>query len=410
MTAETKAKSSSAAPGILAAAMGVMSVATYGFQIVASRLLGPEPFGAFAAVMNVLLLVGVGQLALQATAARRISAAPDQAQAIEHAVLGLTYRLSLALGLALLLLAPVIKLVLRLDGYTVAVLIGIIAVPQTIMGGQAGVLQGARRWKPLAMLYLASGVPRLVIGGLLIMIRPDEMTAIIGVALGALAPVAVGFAVLGRTGHGAPAGPSIKDLLVETGHKSTALLAFIALCNVDLIVARNVLSENDAGQYAAGLILTKAVLFLPQFVVVIAFPSLATAAERRRALVRGLLTIGGFGAATALGVFLLPDVALLFVGGSSYSPVKDELWLFAILGLLLAMIQMLVYSVLATEGRRLGWLPWLAVVAVAVAGSESSSVDELLLLVISANAVLTAGLLALAGRAARSAPTPTPTA
>ena len=35
-----------------------------------------------------------------------------------------------------------------------------------------------------------------------------------------------------------------------------ALLAFFALSNVDIIVARNVLSDHDAGLYAAGLIIT----------------------------------------------------------------------------------------------------------------------------------------------------------
>ena len=55
-----------------------------------------------------------------------------------------------------------------------------------------------------------------------------------------------------------------------------ALLAFFALSNADIVVARNVLDGHDAGLYAGGLILTKAVLFLPQFVVVVAFPSMAT--------------------------------------------------------------------------------------------------------------------------------------
>ena len=36
-------------------------------------------------------------------------------------------------------------------------------------------------------------------------------------------------------------------------------------------------TDHDAGLYAGGLILAKAVLFLPQFVVVVAFPSMSTA-------------------------------------------------------------------------------------------------------------------------------------
>ena len=35
------------------------------------------------------------------------------------------------------------------------------------------------------------------------------------------------------------------------------------------------MSDSEAGLYAAGLIMAKAILFLPQFVVVIAFPSMS---------------------------------------------------------------------------------------------------------------------------------------
>ena len=66
-------------------------------------------------------------------------------------------------------------------------------------------------------------------------------------------------------------------ILRETFHNSQVLLAFFALSNADIVIARNVLDEHDAGLYAGGLILTKAMLFLPQFVVVVAFPSMSTA-------------------------------------------------------------------------------------------------------------------------------------
>ena len=71
--------------------------------------------------------------------------------------------------------------------------------------------------------------------------------------------------------------------LAETSHNSNALFAFFALSNVDIMVARNVLDEHESGLYAGGLILVKAVLFLPQFVVVLAFPSMGVAESRPRA-------------------------------------------------------------------------------------------------------------------------------
>ena len=37
--------------------MGVMNVATYAFTILAARVLGPKDYGAFAALMGVLLVI-----------------------------------------------------------------------------------------------------------------------------------------------------------------------------------------------------------------------------------------------------------------------------------------------------------------------------------------------------------------
>ena len=50
----------------------------------------------------------------------------------------------------MLVLAPSCWMVLRLDSIAPAVLLAIAAVPLTIMGGQAGILQGERRWQALA--------------------------------------------------------------------------------------------------------------------------------------------------------------------------------------------------------------------------------------------------------------------
>jgi O-antigen/teichoic acid export membrane protein len=99
-------------PGAIAVAMAVMNVTTYGFTIIAARLLGPKSYGALASLLATLLVIGVLQLSLQATAARRISADPDHVAQIERTVLAVTYRASLALGLVLLGLTPLVNHVL----------------------------------------------------------------------------------------------------------------------------------------------------------------------------------------------------------------------------------------------------------------------------------------------------------
>ena len=381
----------------IAVAMGVMNIATYGFQMVAARLLGPQEYGAVAGLMALLLVMAVLQLGLQATAARRIAATPGHVAQIELTILRVTYRAALGLGVLMLALAPLVWKGLRLDNPVSAVLLALAAVPLTVMGGQAGILQGERRWFPLGLLYLGVGVPRVVIGTLCLLVSPTETSAMFGVLLGLLVPAAIGWYALRR--DRAPGATSAehhaRPVVRETVTSSMALLAFFVLSNVDILIARNVLTLHEAGLYAGGLILTKAVLFLPQFVVVIAFPSMSTLEQRRRALLQSLVLVFLIGAVCTLGAWLLSDLAMVFVGGEEYSEVEELLPLFAVLGTLLALIQLLVYSVLARRGTRSAYLIWIAVVVLVALSPTVHTLEGLVTTVTLVDGTLFVALLVL---------------
>jgi O-antigen/teichoic acid export membrane protein len=223
----------------------------------------------------------------------------------------------------------------------------------------------------------------------------------LGIAISALAPAVVGWLALRQHGRERGAAPApgaerrhpTRDILRETAHNSQALLAFFALSNADVVVARHALDNHLAGIYAAGLILAKAMLFLPQFVVVVAFPDLSTTENRRQALLRSLAVVAGLGAVGIAGAFLFQGLALVFVGGSAYVEVEDQLWLFAVLGTVLAMLQVLVYAVLARSGRRPVLLVWLAFVAVVALGLRATTVTELLTIVLTCDTLLLVALL-----------------
>ena len=146
--------------GQIAVAMMLMNLATYGFTMSAARIIGPVAYGAFFALMNLVLIVSVVMLGLQATAARRISADPTHVGQIEREMLRVSIRASLVLGGVLVLLAPVINRLLDLESLPTALLAAVAAVPMTITGAQMGILQGERRWRELAVIYVLSGVPR----------------------------------------------------------------------------------------------------------------------------------------------------------------------------------------------------------------------------------------------------------
>jgi O-antigen/teichoic acid export membrane protein len=380
--------------GFLAVCIMVTNVATYGFQIIAARILGPGQYGGVASMMSLLLVVGVVQLGMQATASRRVTETPGQERVIEQTVLRATYRAAIVVGIVMLAASPLVWRMLRLDSIYPALLVAVCAVPLTIMGGQAGVLQGERRWLALAMVYLALGVPRVIVTTAAMWIRPTEGAAMAGVALAQFAPAIVGWWLLRRRADtDARPGP-VKPVVIEMLHGSFALLGFFALSNVDILIARNVLSDHDSGLYAGGLILTKAVLFLPQFVVIIAFPSMSAEASRRSALIKSLALVGGLGACAIAGSWLLSWLALIFIGGPDYAEIEELLWVFAILGMVLSVLQLLVYSVLARRSRLSAYLLWMAVAAALALGAMQTTVEGLVWAVLSVDAVLAAVLLA----------------
>jgi O-antigen/teichoic acid export membrane protein len=389
--------------GGVAIAVLVMNVTTYGFTIACAHILGPTDYGALAAWMNLLLVVNVGFLGLQATAARRLSSGEHSLDDVEPHLVRLTLVTALTLGVVLLALTPVINVTLQLHNTLMAALMGVSAVPLTIAGGLSGILQGERRWGALSAVYICIGAPRLVLGVALTVWHPEPVWAALGVTLALLAPVAVGLYALRHRhlrGHGAGAG--LGSLVREMGHNSQALLAFFAVSNVDLIVARHTLSPHDAGLYAAGLILAKAVLFLPQFVSVVAFPSMA-ADDSSRTFNLAVLSVAGLGALATAATALLPGLALVFVGGAEYDDLRSQLWIFAVLGTVLACLMMVVYGLIARGGSRSVYLTWVGLVAIVGLGLTVDTIPGLLTVVLGVDTALVVVLLVAHQRTAPSA-------
>jgi O-antigen/teichoic acid export membrane protein len=386
--------------GGVALAMLVLNVTTYGFTIASAHILGPTDYGALAAWMNLLMVVNVGSLGLQATAARRLSSGEHDLDDVEPHLVRLTLVSSAALGVVLLLLTPVINLTLQLDDLLMAALLGVSAVPLTLVGGLTGILQGERRWGALSAVQMCLGAPRLLVGIALMVWRPEPRWGAVAVAVTLVVPVAVGLRALRRPRRGSGVGRAgLRSLVVEMVHNSQALLAFFALSNVDLIVARHTLDSHEAGLYAAGLILAKAVLFLPQFVSIVAFPSMA-AGNSQRTFVMAVGSVVALGALATLATAVLPGLALIFVGGSEYDDVRARLWIFAVLGTLLACLMMVVYALLARGGQRSVYLTWLALAAIVGLGLSVHSVTGMLTVVLAVDAALAVVLLVAHGRSA----------
>lgn len=382
---------------MVAAGMVGMNVAIYGFTVAAARTLVPAELGALVALLGVLLMGNVVSLGIQAVTARRIAVAPQDRADVVGVVLRVTVTAALLVGAVVAAASVVLVPLLRLESAWPVVLAGLTLVPLTIMGSQAGIAQGSERWRILTGIYLANGVGRLVCGAVAVLVVPSSTSAMVGIAIGAWAPVLVGLPLL--RGHlRDPHGVSRRPLVRETLLGSHALLAYFVLSSLDALVARNRFEPHEAGLYAAGLILSKAALFAPQFVSVVLFPDLARD-ETRRARLQAVLAVIGLGALAVAGTAVLPRLALVLVGGAPYEEIAGRLWLFALAGSCLAVVHLLVFDALARHAHGVVVLVWAAaVLVVAIAYGFDVHLTGLVSTVAAVSAVLAVVVWCVPGR------------
>ncbi|WUJ69047.1 polysaccharide biosynthesis protein [Kribbella soli] len=352
---------------VVAVAMAIMNVAAYGFTLIASRRLMPEQFGAITALLGLLLIGNVASLGLQAAGARQLAThTGDGAAALADAMLRAGRRSALGLTALCLVLTPLFMWLLHIDSVVAILLLAPTLGGLTLMGSQLGVLQGSQRWTELAAVYFSTGVGRLVLGGGALLIHPSLDWAMAGLALGAAVPALLGqFFLRGSSGSTTQ---QVKDVLRESVHGTHTLLAFFALANADVLFARALLDEKDSGYYAAGLIIAKACLFLPQFVIVLVFPSLANSPGDTVRLRRAIMAVAGLGVCAVAGTLILPGIVVEVIGGKEkYAPLGPYTWLFAVAGSAYAVLQLVVYAAIAQQEKRAALAIWIGLVVLAVA-------------------------------------------
>jgi O-antigen/teichoic acid export membrane protein len=343
---------------VLSGTLVAVNALAYVFTVLAARALSPAAFGELAALLGVLLIGTVPANGLQTYAALRLGSGREPAAAAARGVHTAGVLLTAGVVVAGVLASVPLAALLHLAGPGGVLLLTVQLAAYTLVGGYSGTVQGAGRYGRLALVTVLFGVTRLVGGltGLLAGGTPD--TTLAGLAAGAVLGAAVTWAVTGRPGldrwRGAPVVPALRA--------SAALLGLVVLSNADLLLARHLLPSAAAGDYAVGGIVFKVVFWLPQGVAMVLLPRLGDPAGRARALPRALALVGGLGAASTIGVAVLGGQTMRLVGGPAYGAhLSGVVWLFAALGTLLGVAQLLLYSAIAARAAAPVTAVWIAV-------------------------------------------------
>ncbi|QGW26113.1 xylose transporter [Dietzia sp. DQ12-45-1b] len=347
----------------------VANIAAYLLHLPASRWLGPEGYGAFAALLSAQLLVAVPSLALQAVVAREL------VRGVPHEALrSLGARVALLVALiAALTVVPVAHL---LDTPVLATAAALSPGPVLcLLAAEQGLLQGAERFRALAAVLALAGAGKVIPAVAVLAAGGGVGAALAAGAVGVagawlvarLVAAGVGRSTTtrgsrNRAGGAVVSSPGVTAVLAA----GQVQLVMMALTSVDLLLARALLSPEDAGRYALGAVAAKAAFWLPQAVGTVLYPRMADPAGHRGAVRSAVGVLLGIGAvvvlAAAVAAPLVPTVV-----GEGYRPVTGVLWAFASLGVTLSVLQAFLLSTIATNRTVEAGIAWVGLLLAAAA-------------------------------------------
>lgn len=297
---------------------------SYFYHIALGRLLGPELYGAFAALLGLFYLLWVFSQSVQLRLARLGALTPHIPQETLKSIAG--GGLGIALGIAAL--SGPLAGWLRLETPLWVVFLALVWLLGLPLPAAKGLLQGRQRFGELALLNVLEPLVKLPLGVLLVLGGAGLYGAWGAWGLAALLVLPLAVLALRRGAEGSsptPTGlPSVDVPDASEGGLLLPLLAAGVLAvptNVDVLVAKHAFPAATAGLYAAAAVLGKGFLFVALSVGAVLLPKAAASeseAERRRHLSSALSLGLGIGALGALLCALLPQLLLSLLLGSAY--------------------------------------------------------------------------------------------
>ncbi|WP_230594014.1 polysaccharide biosynthesis protein [Rhodococcoides fascians] len=333
------------------------NIASYLLHLPASRLLGVAKYGEFASLLAAQLVLAVPALALQSVVAREVVRGRSTGK-----LRSLGYRCAGVVAVLSVLAAPTVAV--AMDTSVLATTSALVVAPLLVLlATEQGLLQGTARFGRLSIVLASAGFGKVVpaVVALFLGAGPGTVLAVSAAGTGL---VALGARLANREPPG-PGGPHTGDVRIGVATvlgASQVQLVLILLSSVDLLLARALLTEADAGIYALGAVATKAAFWLPQAVGVVLYPRMANPAHSASALRSALSVVAGIGAVLILGAAVAAGLIPLIVG-EDYAAVQGYLWIFALQGACLAVLQSALLWAIAGERTTLAILAWLGLAA-----------------------------------------------
>jgi len=317
------------------------------FHVLISRLLGPSPYGAFNAVLNVISVIAVplGAVQLAVTHAVVSGAGKERISLRRLTVKALLWGAGamVAVGLASPLIDGFLNLKSPAANLTLAVWIPLAVVAAVLQGA----LLGELRFVPVAVAsFIGGGALRLATGTLLVWAGFGLVGAVAATVIGQAFTTAA-LLLVARREVFARGLDSLRISLRHAVLSIAALAGYTTLTGIDVFLARHFLAPVAAGLYAAAATAGHIAMFLPGALVTVAYPRLCSAGRTGTGVGKilaetvGLVAAIGLAACAALTV--MPSVVVDVLFGPKYAAAASVVGIIGLNSVFLGIIGVLTY-------------------------------------------------------------------
>ncbi len=341
-------------------ASGIGIVASAGFQIAATRGLGPESFGLLAAFLALINIAAIGSSALRNSVAVAMAQSqtaltsqfvpiktPGQrfdSSLVEALVLGVVFTTGLLIAspwLASNMQSNVLALALTAATVT----------PYFLFARAQGLLQGAGNSRAVVWWSTGAQIAQLVLTLVALLLGYDA----VGILVVFLLTVVIG--TIGATFHarGLVISAARRPFSVNSTVVLLLTITFAWITNIDVVLVRSGTSELVAGSFAAAAVLVKTTLILPATLSLYLLPRFVSNRGNHTLTKLGVnltlaVTFGG-GLAIYLVLLLAGDLIVSILFGKGYELTATFLPALALMWLPWAMTQAILVRVTSIASK-----------------------------------------------------------
>jgi O-antigen/teichoic acid export membrane protein len=359
--------------GLVVASTAVWQCSNFLFNAAGARFLGPSQYGALAASVSLLYLVGPVFVAIQTVASREATSLeaagePGQLRRRMERSGAWVGTASVLLAAAVIALSPRISAFLHLASSR-SLILGALALPLLALTHlQRGLLQGTRRFGRYAASTTVEALCKLAVALLLLgFLWRDQAAGMLAVGVAAACGLLVNTVLL----RFLPREPAAAAPARTSSRYSATVLATLVLLALlmsdDTLAAKRYLDPHAAGVYASVSVVGKIVFFATSALSFFLFPFFSARHEvgrdGRAGLSAALVLIAGASCSLTLLFFVAPRVVVAALLGTAYAQVGRYLGWMGIAFGLYAVVYLVAMYLLAQ--RRANVVAVLALVALA---------------------------------------------